>query len=150
MLKREGVGPASPCPGLPIICRPWTVFWGSRTGATPCRSNSFSIRSPADDPDCRADAGGSVGCDGDLTSRGHPPIPRETGSATVLSDLVLRGAGSGQPDVDGLSGFVGLQRSSSVSVHHSRFACARWRRRFWNRSRRTRHYSKAHMPESGV
>jgi predicted Zn-dependent peptidase len=47
------------------------------------------------------------------------------GSATVLSDLVLRGAG--KRDSRTLTDYLdslGLQRSSSVSVHHSRFACA--------------------------
>jgi predicted Zn-dependent peptidase len=47
------------------------------------------------------------------------------GSATVLSDLVLRGAGS--RDSRQLTDYLdslGLQRSSSVSVHHTRFACA--------------------------
>jgi predicted Zn-dependent peptidase len=52
------------------------------------------------------------------------PIDR-SGSATVLADLVLRGAGSRDSRqlteyLDGL----GLQRSSSVGVHHTRLACA--------------------------
>jgi predicted Zn-dependent peptidase len=49
----------------------------------------------------------------------------QLGSATVLSDLVLRGAG--KRDSRTLTDYLdslGLQRSSSVSVHHSRFACA--------------------------
>jgi predicted Zn-dependent peptidase len=52
------------------------------------------------------------------------PVDR-SGSATVLSDLVLRGAGS--RDSKQLTDYLdrlGLQRSSSVGVHHSRFACA--------------------------
>ncbi|HEV2293266.1 MAG TPA: pitrilysin family protein [Tepidisphaeraceae bacterium] len=52
------------------------------------------------------------------------PVDR-LGSATVLSDLVLRGAGS--RDSKQLTDYLdklGLQRSSSVGVHHSRFACA--------------------------
>ncbi len=52
------------------------------------------------------------------------PVDR-SGAATVLSDLVLRGAGNRDSrkltdDLDRL----GLQRSTSVSVHHSRFGCA--------------------------
>ena len=48
-----------------------------------------------------------------------------SGSATVLSDLVLRGAGKrdNKQLTDHLDG-LGLQRSSSVGVHHSRFGCA--------------------------
>jgi predicted Zn-dependent peptidase len=52
------------------------------------------------------------------------PVDR-SGSATVLSDLVLRGAGS--RDSKQLTDYLdklGLQRSSSVGVHHSRFGCA--------------------------
>ncbi len=47
------------------------------------------------------------------------------GSATVLSDLVLRGAGArdSRQLTDYLDG-LGLQRSSSVSLYHARFACA--------------------------
>src|SRR6516225_5086063 len=47
------------------------------------------------------------------------------GSATVLSDLVLRGAG--QRDSRQLTDYLdslGLQRSSGVGIHHTRFACA--------------------------
>jgi predicted Zn-dependent peptidase len=47
------------------------------------------------------------------------------GSATVLSDLILRGAGP--RDSRQLTDYLdslGLQRSSSVSVHHTRLACA--------------------------
>lgn len=47
------------------------------------------------------------------------------GSATVLSDLVLRGAGS--RDSRQLTDYLdhlGLQRSSSVGVQHTRFGCA--------------------------
>src|SRR4030095_8590976 len=46
-------------------------------------------------------------------------------SAPVLSDLVLRGAGA--RDICELTDYLdslGLQRSSSVGVHHSRFGCA--------------------------
>jgi predicted Zn-dependent peptidase len=52
------------------------------------------------------------------------PVDR-LGSATVLSDLVLRGAGSrdSRQLTDYLDG-LGLQRSSSVGIHHSRFSCA--------------------------
>jgi predicted Zn-dependent peptidase len=52
------------------------------------------------------------------------PVDR-SGSATVLSDLVLRGAGS--RDSRGLTDFLdrlGLQRSATVGVHHTRFGCA--------------------------
>src|SRR6185436_19889754 len=52
--------------------------------------------------------------------------PREgSGTAAVLSDLVLRGAGA--RDSRGLTDYLDslcLHRSSSVGVHHSRFACA--------------------------
>src|SRR4051812_31464131 len=52
------------------------------------------------------------------------PVDR-SGSASVLSDLILRGAGSRNSRelteyLDGL----GLQRSSSVGVHHTRLGCA--------------------------
>jgi predicted Zn-dependent peptidase len=48
-----------------------------------------------------------------------------SGAATVLSDLVLRGAGSrdSRQLTDHLDS-LGLQRSSSVGVHHTRFGCA--------------------------
>jgi predicted Zn-dependent peptidase len=52
------------------------------------------------------------------------PVDR-LGSATVLSDLVLRGAG--ERDSRQLTDYLdslGLQRSSSVGIHHSRFTCA--------------------------
>src|SRR5262249_56577020 len=52
------------------------------------------------------------------------PVDR-LGSATVLSDLVLRGAGS--RDSRGLTDYLdslGLQPSSSVGIHHTRFGCA--------------------------
>ena len=52
------------------------------------------------------------------------PVDR-LGSATVLSDLVLRGAGA--RDSKQLTDYLdrlGLQRSASVGVHHSRFGCA--------------------------
>src|SRR3954467_12222965 len=52
------------------------------------------------------------------------PVDR-SGPATVLADLVLRGAGS--RDSRGLTDYLdslGLQRSSTVGVHHSRFGCA--------------------------
>jgi len=48
-----------------------------------------------------------------------------SGSAAVLSDLVLRGAGP--RDSRQLTDYLdslGLQRSSSVGVHHTRFSCA--------------------------
>src|SRR3954452_13027239 len=47
------------------------------------------------------------------------------GSATVLADLILRGAG--ERDNKQLTDYLdslGLQRSSSVGVHHSRLGCA--------------------------
>lgn len=47
------------------------------------------------------------------------------GSATVLSEVVLRGAG--QRDSRQLTDYLdslGLQRSASVSTHHTRFSCA--------------------------
>src|SRR4051794_24546527 len=52
------------------------------------------------------------------------PVDR-TGAATVLSDLVLRGAGArdNRALTEYLDG-LGLQRSASVGVHHSRFSCA--------------------------
>jgi predicted Zn-dependent peptidase len=52
------------------------------------------------------------------------PVDR-TGSATVLSDLVLRGAG--ERDNRTLTAYLdslGLQRSSSVGIHHTRFGSA--------------------------
>lgn len=52
------------------------------------------------------------------------PVDR-CGSATVLSDLVLRGAGS--RDNRALTAYLdslGLQRSSSVGIHHTRFGSA--------------------------
>jgi predicted Zn-dependent peptidase len=52
------------------------------------------------------------------------PVDR-CGSATVLSDLVLRGAGT--RDSKQLTDYLdslGLQRSSSVGIHHTRFGCA--------------------------
>jgi len=52
--------------------------------------------------------------------------PREgSGTGAVLSDLVLRGAGS--RDSRALTDYLdslGLQRSASIGVHHSRFSCA--------------------------
>ena len=52
------------------------------------------------------------------------PVDR-TGSAMVLSDLVLRGAGKrdNKQLTDYLDG-LGLQRSASVGIHHTRFGCA--------------------------
>ena len=52
------------------------------------------------------------------------PVDR-SGAATVLSDLVLRGAGErdNKQLTDHLDG-LGLQRSSSVGTYHSRFGCA--------------------------
>jgi predicted Zn-dependent peptidase len=52
------------------------------------------------------------------------PVDR-TGSATVITDLVLRGAGA--RDSRALTAYLdslGLQRSSSVGIHHSRFSSA--------------------------
>jgi predicted Zn-dependent peptidase len=52
------------------------------------------------------------------------PVDR-TGSATVLSDLILRGAGT--RDSRQLTDYLdslGLQRSSSVGVYHTRLSCA--------------------------
>jgi predicted Zn-dependent peptidase len=52
------------------------------------------------------------------------PVDR-SGSATVLSDLVLRGAGD--RDSRTLTAYLdslGLQRSSSVGIHHTRFGAA--------------------------
>ena len=52
------------------------------------------------------------------------PVDR-SGSATVLSDLVLRGAGPRDSRL--LTEYLdslGLQRSSGVGVHHTRFGCA--------------------------
>jgi len=52
------------------------------------------------------------------------PVDR-SGAATVLSDLVLRGAGKrdNKQLTDYLDG-LGLQRSASVGVYHTRFGCA--------------------------
>ena len=52
------------------------------------------------------------------------PVDR-SGAATVLSDLVLRGAGDrdNKSLTDYLDG-LGLQRSASVGVYHTRFGCA--------------------------
>ncbi len=52
------------------------------------------------------------------------PVDR-SGSASVLSDLVLRGAGKrdNKQLTDYLDG-LGLQRSAGVGIHHSRFGCA--------------------------
>lgn len=48
-----------------------------------------------------------------------------SGSATVLSDLVLRGAGSrNSRELTDYLDLLGLQRSGSVGVQHTRFACA--------------------------
>ncbi len=61
-----------------------------------------------------------------LIAAGAAIDPREgSGTGAVLSDLVLRGAGS--RDSRALTDYLdslGLQRSASVGVHHSRFACA--------------------------
>jgi predicted Zn-dependent peptidase len=48
-----------------------------------------------------------------------------SGAATVLAELVLRGAGArnNRQLTEYLDG-LGLQRSSSVGVHHTRFSCA--------------------------
>jgi predicted Zn-dependent peptidase len=52
------------------------------------------------------------------------PVDR-SGSATVLSDLVLRGAGKrNSRQLTEYLDSLGLQRSSSVGIHHSRFSCA--------------------------
>jgi len=51
--------------------------------------------------------------------------PKATGTGTVLSDLILRGAG--QRDSRQLTDYLdslGLQRASTVGVHHSRLSCA--------------------------
>jgi len=61
-----------------------------------------------------------------LIPAGAAVDPRDgSGTATVLSDLVLRGAGT--RDSRQLTDYLdslGLQRSSSVGVHHTRFSCA--------------------------
>ncbi len=52
------------------------------------------------------------------------PVDR-LGSATVLSDLVLRGAGSrNSRELTDYLDSLGLQRSSSVGIHHTRFGAA--------------------------
>ncbi len=51
--------------------------------------------------------------------------PNRSGSAAVISDLVLRGAG--ERDSRQLTDYLdslGLQRSTGASVYHTRFACA--------------------------
>ena len=52
------------------------------------------------------------------------PVDR-SGSASVLSDLILRGAGSrdNRQLTEYLDG-LGLHRSTSVGVHHTRLGCA--------------------------
>jgi predicted Zn-dependent peptidase len=61
-----------------------------------------------------------------LIAAGASIDPREgSGTGAVLSDLVLRGAGA--RDSRALTDYLdslGLQRSASVGVHHSRFSCA--------------------------
>src|SRR5438309_10355688 len=61
-----------------------------------------------------------------LVAAGAAIDPREgSGTSSVLSDLVLRGAGP--RDSRQLTDYLdslGLQRSSSVGAHHSRFSCA--------------------------
>lgn len=61
-----------------------------------------------------------------LVEAGSASDPADrSGSANVLSDLVLRGAGP--RDSRQLTDYLdslGLQRSSSVGVHHTRFGCA--------------------------
>jgi predicted Zn-dependent peptidase len=61
-----------------------------------------------------------------LLPAGSAGDPKDrSGLATVLSDLVLRGAG--ERDSRQLTDYLdslGLQRSASVSVDHTRFACA--------------------------
>lgn len=48
-----------------------------------------------------------------------------SGSATILSDLVLRGAGPrGSRQLTDYLDSLGLQRSSGTGVHHTRFGCA--------------------------
>jgi predicted Zn-dependent peptidase len=52
------------------------------------------------------------------------PVDR-LGSATVLSDLVLRGAGTrNSRELTDYLDRLGLQRSGSVGIHHTRFSCA--------------------------
>lgn len=52
------------------------------------------------------------------------PVDR-SGSATVLSDIVLRGAGErNSRQLTEYLDSLGLQRSSSVGIHHARFGCA--------------------------
>ncbi len=52
------------------------------------------------------------------------PVDR-SGSASVLSDLVLRGAGKlGSRELTNYLDKLGLMRSSSVGVYHTRFSCA--------------------------
>ena len=52
------------------------------------------------------------------------PVDR-LGSATVLSDLVLRGAGErNSRQLTDYLDQLGLQRSSGVGIHHTRFSCA--------------------------
>ena len=52
------------------------------------------------------------------------PVDR-SGSATVLSDLVLRGAGArNSRELTEFLDSLGLQRSSGVGIHHSRLGCA--------------------------
>lgn len=61
-----------------------------------------------------------------LVPAGAAVDPRGAGgTATVLSDLVLRGAGErdSRQLTDHLDG-LGLQRSSSAGIHHTRFSCA--------------------------
>jgi predicted Zn-dependent peptidase len=78
------------------------------------------------------------------------PVDR-SGSATVLSDLVLRGAGAlnSKQLTDHLDS-LGLQRSSSVGVHHSRFACAALAQRVMQGVETYADIvQRPHLPESG-
>lgn len=54
----------------------------------------------------------------------------QTGCSTVLSDLVLRGAGGRDSrQLTDYLDYLGLQRSSTAGVHHTRFGCAALARR---------------------
>jgi predicted Zn-dependent peptidase len=61
-----------------------------------------------------------------LVPSGGASDPQDRGgSAAVLSDLVLRGAGDrNSRELTDYLDFLGLQRSSSVGTYHTRFACA--------------------------
>src|SRR2546428_146245 len=87
-----------------------------------------------------------------LVPAGAALDPRDaSGTGTVLSDLVLRGAGS--RDSRALTDYLdslGLQRSSSVGIHHTRLSCAALADRVMESlGAYADIIRRPHMPESG-